>query len=114
MIVFAGLFGVALTTLRKAGKEDHVSPLIHNVADVTTVLVTGVARFTAPAVGSLVLGAVASNDINELGEGMGSLGVVAAVRSPPSCATRAATVMTDGARRRACRGALWEWCSMLS
>ena len=77
MIVFAGLFGAALSVLRQEGKTDHISPLIDNLLDVTTVLVMSVARFTPPAVGALVLRAVADEPLAKLASGLGSLAVLA-------------------------------------
>jgi len=77
MIVFAGLFGAGLTVLQGEGKTDHISPIIENLLDVTTVLVMSVARFTPPAVGAMVLSAVAREPLGDLVSGIGSLAIVA-------------------------------------
>ncbi|KAL1512395.1 hypothetical protein AB1Y20_005652 [Prymnesium parvum] len=78
MIVFAGLFGSAITVHQRSGKPDRISPIISDLLDVTTILVMTVASYTPPAVGALVCSAIAKKPFNELAEGMRSLGVVVA------------------------------------
>jgi len=76
LIVVACLFSSALMIVKASGKEDHLSPVFNTTLDVTQLLIQGVVRFTPPAVGCLVISAVASNPLDELVEGLRSLGVL--------------------------------------